>query len=309
MRAVAGHFVSLFQLARPFLSVFRTTYEFFAHGDLGAQRDLPSEVAVELVIARRLMFLADADLTKPPSPVAFLSDPPMKGFAPNETQVAPAGVLALRRHRERNRFRVREKVIDGETEGFCGELAGPEATRDWFNCHLALLPNSKTGVPIGWCGCFRRCFTRRLCYSARGLVLGDRADVCSATARIIVQIRVRRPRSQPTAIAPLVARLGVLCCAAGVWAASLRSRPHLIRAICWSVAEIVLRAGRLPRENHAIFALGAALGRPRISVHVHARLSQSACAWHSTSLFAVWRLLTFAHLQPDGARRGNAYGR
>lgn len=137
--------MSVFQLARPFLSVFRATYEFFAHGDLGLQRDLPEEVAVELETARRLLFIVEADLTKPASPVAFVSDASMKGFALYETQVTPAEVLELTRHRERNRFRVREKVVDRETEGFRGELAGPEATKDWFDCQLALEPRRGRG--------------------------------------------------------------------------------------------------------------------------------------------------------------------
>lgn len=69
----------------------------------------------ELETARRLLFLVEADLTK------------------------------LTRHRERNSFRVREKVIDRDTEGFRGELAGPETVLDWFDGQLALAPRRGRG--------------------------------------------------------------------------------------------------------------------------------------------------------------------
>lgn len=138
---MVGHFVSLSQPARPVLSVFRATYEFFAHGDLGVQRELPSEVMSELETARRLVFLVEADLTKLAGPIAFVSD----ACALYETLVTPTEVMVLTRHRERNRFRVWEKVVDRDTRGFRGELAGPETAWDWFDGQLALVPRRGPG--------------------------------------------------------------------------------------------------------------------------------------------------------------------
>lgn len=66
--AVLGHFVSFFQLAQPFLSIFRAAYDFLMAGAMGEYRELPAAVKEEFRVARALIFRVQGSLAKPTCP-------------------------------------------------------------------------------------------------------------------------------------------------------------------------------------------------------------------------------------------------
>lgn len=139
VRAVLGHYIAFFQLARPFLSVFRATYDFLMAGPMGEYRELPGSVKDELVVAKSLIFVVGGgSLRRPPCPIAYISDASMKGYAIYETGVSAPCLRDLTRYRERSRFATREKFVDREHDGYRGTMAGPGVEPDFVEGIIAL---------------------------------------------------------------------------------------------------------------------------------------------------------------------------
>ena len=136
IRALVGHLVSYFQLARPALSVVRSLYNFFQYPDLQEMGVLPNECLDEMRVAQGLLFLAEADLSSPACNIAYVSDASMKGFALLETDVTSAEVFSITAHRDRNRFRVKEKFVERPHDGFQGTLASAASEADFWDSVL-----------------------------------------------------------------------------------------------------------------------------------------------------------------------------
>lgn len=132
VRALLGHYMSFFQLARPLLSIFRAAYDFLVSGAMGEYRDLPVAVKEEFRVARALIFTVQGSLRKPPCLVAYVPGASMKGYAISETGISRPDLRGVVCFRERSRFSVRQKFVDRAHSGFRRTMAGPSNEPDFF---------------------------------------------------------------------------------------------------------------------------------------------------------------------------------
>ncbi|CAK0795784.1 unnamed protein product, partial [Prorocentrum cordatum] len=135
IRAVLGHLVSFFQLLGLGPPVFRVLRD-FAQQDLGEIRELPTAALHELRVARSLLVMAVGRWGLPPYPVAFMTNAPMKGYAPLETDTTPDEVHEFCRRRERACCSRRERFVEREHDGFKGSLAIGDASEGWRDGQL-----------------------------------------------------------------------------------------------------------------------------------------------------------------------------
>ena len=132
MRVVLGHFMHLFMLLRPAISVFRACYDFISEDPEGVDiRALPLKVLEELAVAKGLILVAEGSISKSIIPVAFTTDSSLKGYAVYASPVTASEVVELTRRKERSRFS-RVEDISPNDAGFLGELADPDVLNTVF---------------------------------------------------------------------------------------------------------------------------------------------------------------------------------
>ena len=126
MHVLLGHFVHVFMLNRPAISVFRKCYDFITEFyDSREPVVLSSAVLDELTVAKGLIFLGEGNLARTSAPVAFTTDASLKGYALFASPVETKEVFGLTKRKERSRFKKVEITHFDPDDRCLGELADP----------------------------------------------------------------------------------------------------------------------------------------------------------------------------------------